>query len=189
VKARSTSASWPMQRTKEQGSGAGPGLSTVLRIVKNHEGFIDVYSEPSKGTKFSIYLPAMAVIQIEEAAAATSNMPAGHGEMILVVDDESPVRETARATLESFGYRVLTAQDGTEAIALYVTHKVDVEVILIDMMMPVMDGLATIRALQRINPRLKIIFSSGSARSERVAAAAQLGIKTFLPNLILPRSC
>ncbi|MCI0721285.1 MAG: PAS domain S-box protein, partial [Acidobacteria bacterium] len=161
----------PFFTTKEQGEGTGLGLSTVLGIVKNHGGFINVYSEPGKGTQFSIYLASIASEHLAQDASVTPNLLAGHNEMILVVDDEEAVRETVRTTLEAFGYRVLTACDGPEAVALYVMHKEDIEAVLIDMMMPLMDGLATTRVLQRINPEVKVILSSGLAESKSVAEA------------------
>lgn len=108
-------------------------------------------------------------------------MPVGNNELVLVVDDEESIREITKGTLETFGYRVLTASDGTEAIALYAENKEDIHVVLTDMMMPFMDGPATIRALQRLNPQVKIIAASGLAANDKAAEAASVGVKTFLP--------
>jgi PAS domain S-box-containing protein len=171
----------PFFTTKEQGKGTGLGLSTVLAIVKGHGGFVNVYSEAQNGTQFRIYLPAVASAQPDQSVAAKSRLPMGRGETILVVDDEPSVREITRTTLETFGYRVLTACEGAEAVALYVTHRDEVKAVLTDMMMPMMDGPATIRALMKINPQIPIIASSGHAESDRVAEAAKLGVKSFLP--------
>ncbi|MCG3159090.1 MAG: Sensor histidine kinase RcsC [Acidobacteria bacterium] len=171
----------PFFTTKEQGKGTGLGLSTVQGIVKSHGGFVNVYSEPGRGTQFRIYLPAIASAQTAQAAAALSNLPAGHGETILVVDDEASVREITRTTLEAFGYRVLVAREGAEAVTLYTAHQDEIEAVLTDMMMPQMDGPAMIRELQKINPQVRIIASSGLAEGERAAEAAELGVKTFLP--------
>ena len=100
--------------------------------------------------------------------------------MVLVVDDESAICEVAKGTLETYGYRALTAGDGTEAIAVYAQHKDEIKAVLTDMMMPYMDGPATIRALQKINPAVKIIASSGLTDHSRAAEAANAGVKNFL---------
>ena len=171
----------PFFTTKEVGKGTGLGLSTALTIVRSHDGFINVYSEPGKGTQFSFYLPAIEVGATADEEEEESRLPLGHGELILVVDDEEAIREITRGTLESFGYKVLTAADGTEAVALYASNRDEVEVVLTDMMMPFMDGPATIRALQKLNPRIKIIAASGLAANEKAAEAASAGVKTFLP--------
>ena len=161
--------------------GTGLGLSTALTIVKSHGGFINLYSEMHKGTQFSIYLPALSS---ENRAGAASqlktDLPLGEGELILVVDDEESIREITKGTLETFGYRVLIASDGTEAVATYADHKSDIAVVLTDMMMPFMDGPATIRALQRMNPDVRIIAASGLSASQRVAEASLAGVEIFL---------
>jgi two-component system, cell cycle sensor histidine kinase and response regulator CckA len=106
--------------------------------------------------------------------------PVGSGELILVVDDEEAIREITKGTLETFGYKVLTAGDGTEAVALYAANRDDIKIVLTDMMMPFMDGPATIRALQKLNPQVKIIAAGGLAANEKAAEAASAGVKTFL---------
>ena len=171
----------PFFTTKEVGKGTGLGLSTALTIVRSHNGFINVYSEPGKGTEFSFYLPAIAAGAAAAGEKDEPTLPTGHGELVLVVDDEEAIREITKGTLESFGYRVLTAADGTEAVALYAGHRDEVRVVLTDMMMPFMDGPATIRALQKLNPQVKIIAASGLAANEKAAEAASAGVKTFLP--------
>jgi PAS domain S-box-containing protein len=170
----------PFFTTKEQGKGTGLGLATVHGIVKAHGGFIDVYSEVGRGTQFNIYLPAQAGLRPAEAEAAPRDTPVGDGELILVVDDEASIREMTRSALEAFGYRVLAAGDGAEAVNLYAQHSDEVQLVLTDMMMPVMDGLAMIRALQRINPRVAVIGSSGLAESGKADEARQLGVERIL---------
>ncbi|MFY9609876.1 MAG: PAS domain S-box protein [Blastocatellia bacterium] len=170
----------PFFTTKEQGKGTGLGLSTVLGIVKSHGGFVNVYSEPGKGTKFSAYFPAAASSLTTQAREEPAGVPLGHGEVVLVVDDESAIREITRSTLENFGYSVLTASDGTEAVALYAQNKASIDVVLTDMMMPYLDGTATIRALQKIEPSVKVIASSGLADDGKAAEATALGVKLFL---------
>lgn len=150
----------PFFSTKEIGKGTGLGLSTVHTIVKSHRGFVTVYSEVGKGTTFRVYLPALEGIQAA-AAEEKAQIPGGNGERILVVDDEESIREITRASLEANGYSVITATDGTEAIAAYATEGRDIALILTDLHMPYMDGAATIRALQKINPEVKCIAVSG----------------------------
>jgi PAS domain S-box-containing protein len=171
----------PFFTTKEKGKGTGLGLSTVQGIVKGHGGFINVYSEIGKGTQFRIHLPALEAGQIEKAHIVNPELPPGKGELILVVDDEMAIREVTKATLEAFNYSVLTAADGTEALALYAQHGSEIKVVLTDMMMPYLDGPATIRALQKLNPNVKIIASSGLADNGKAVEAADLGVKNFLP--------
>jgi PAS domain S-box-containing protein len=170
----------PFFTTKEHGKGTGLGLSTALGIVKGHGGFINVYSEAGRGTQFKIYLPA-AETPFTVAAESSAFLPVGHNELILIVDDEIAIREITKGTLEAYGYRALTAADGTEAVALYAQHKDEIAVVLTDVMMPYMDGPATIRALQKMNPRVKIVASSGLAENVRAGEAANTGVKTFLP--------
>lgn len=170
----------PFFTTKEMTKGTGLGLSTALTIVKSHGGFINVYSELFKGTQFSLYLPALDSPETVQASALQTDLPLGNGELILVVDDEESIREITRGTLETFGYTVLTASDGTEAIALYADRKHEVAVVLTDMMMPFMDGPATIRALQKMNPEVRIIAASGLTASHKTGEASLEGVKMFL---------
>jgi two-component system, cell cycle sensor histidine kinase and response regulator CckA len=171
----------PFFTTKEVGKGTGLGLSTALTIVRSHGGFVNVYSEIGKGTEFSVYLPAIEMGTASEEEKQRPELPVGQGELVLVVDDEEAIREITRGTLETFGYRVLTASDGTEAVALYAGHRDEIKIVLTDMMMPFMDGPATIRALQKLDPQVKIIAASGLAANEKAAEAASAGVKTFLP--------
>jgi PAS domain S-box-containing protein len=170
----------PFFTTKEMTKGTGLGLSTALTIVKSHGGFINVYSELHKGTQFSLYLPALESPGTIQAGELQTDLPLGNGELILVVDDEESIREITRGTLETFGYSVLTASDGTEAIALYADRKNEVAVVLTDMMMPFMDGPATIRALQKMNPEVKIIAASGLTAGHKAGEAPLEGVKMFL---------
>jgi PAS domain S-box-containing protein len=170
----------PFFTTKEHGKGTGLGLSTALGIVKGHSGFINVYSEPGRKTQFNIYLPASGIDQLKSRQPEESHLPTGHGELILLVDDEQGVLEITRRTLEAYGYRALTASDGTEAVALFAQHKDEVKVVVTDMMMPYMDGPATIRALQKISPRVQIIATSGFTDDHRAAEASGNSVRKFL---------
>ncbi|MEI8341625.1 MAG: ATP-binding protein, partial [Verrucomicrobiota bacterium] len=171
----------PFFTTKEVGKGTGLGLSTVLGIAKSHEGFVNVYSEPGKGTTFRVYLPAV----VNDGAGASAKiakeeLPAGHGEMILVVEDEPLILAATRHVLEKYGYRVLGARDGAEAIAVYIQNQKDVAVVLMDMMMPVMGGLATIHAINRAAPGVKIIGTSGLWSKEQISNLNAIGVKYHL---------
>lgn len=169
----------PFFTTKELGQGTGLGLSTVLGIIKSHGGFLKVYSELGKGTQFKVYLPATEEPQPQQTE--NLNLPKGHGELILVVDDELAIREITKTLLKKYNYNVLTASDGLEAIALYAQHQDQIAVVLMDIMMPSMDGSTTIRALRKINPRLKIIVTSGLASNEKLGEDVDAGITSFLP--------
>lgn len=168
----------PFFTTKELGKGTGLGLSTVIGIIKSHGGFVNVYSEPGQGTAFKVYLPA--VEEIQTPSVTDIKLPSGHGEVILLVDDEIAIRKIAQTSLETYDYKVLTACDGVEAIALYAQHKQHISAVLIDMMMPMMDGLTTIHLLQKMNPQLKIIAISGLALSDKVSVAMETGVQAFL---------
>ncbi|HZI46790.1 MAG TPA: PAS domain S-box protein [Pyrinomonadaceae bacterium] len=170
----------PFFTTKEMTKGTGLGLSTALTIVKSHGGFINVYSELHRGSQFSVYLPAIETAETTEAGALKADIPLGNGELILVVDDEESIREITRGTLETFGYKVLTANDGTEALAIYADKKNEIAAVLTDMVMPFMDGPATIRALQRMNPNVRIIAASGLGTAQRAGDGVLEGVSVFL---------
>jgi PAS domain S-box-containing protein len=163
----------PFFTTKEIGLGTGLGLSTVQAIVKNHGGFVTVRSEVGKGTTFRVHLPAIGAAEAENARTLSPNLPAGNGELILIVDDEAAVRDIARMTLESYGYRVLVAANGVEGVAVYSTHATDIEVVISDMNMPVMSGSSMIDALRAINSDVKILLSSGLVVQGGIAKRAE----------------
>ncbi len=171
----------PFFTTKEHGQGTGLGLSTVAGIVRSHGGFINVYSEIGRGARFKVYLPAIASAHVSSAKTSQRYLPMGAGELLLVIDDENAIREVARETLTAFGYRVIVASDGAEAMAVFAAHKNEVNLVMTDMMMPYMDGPATIRALRRLDPNVKIIATSGLKADDKIAEVAQLGVKIFLP--------
>lgn len=171
----------PFYTTKDLGKGTGLGLSTTLAILKSHSGFVRVYSEPGRGTKFRVYLPARPNATAEKCAPADATLPRGEGQLILVVDDESAIREITRQTLEAAGYRVILASDGADAVAVYAMQRHEIALVLTDMMMPSMDGVAEIQAITRINPDAIIIAASGLSNSSMLSKAANAGVKHFIP--------
>jgi two-component system, cell cycle sensor histidine kinase and response regulator CckA len=152
----------PFFTTKEAGRGTGLGLSTVRGIVEGHNGFVSLSTTPGKGTTFRVYLPAAEV-----PANGSSIVPVrgravrGNGELILVVDDEPQIRDITAAILSRHGYRVLLAADGTEALAVFATQGSEVSVIVTDLRMPNLDGIALASVALHLNPRVKILAMSG----------------------------
>jgi PAS domain S-box-containing protein len=149
----------PFFTTKETGTGLG--LSTVQGIVKAHGGAIAVESEVGRGTCFKIYLPAIYSKEAESSAAA-ADLYDGKGQLVLIVDDESAIREIAQTALENYNYRVMLASDGIEAIDIYAQNHRSIALVITDMMMPHLDTRSTILALQQINPQVQIVVMSGS---------------------------
>ena len=171
----------PFFTTKDPGKGTGLGLSTSFSIVKDHGGFIHVYSEPGEGTTFRIYIPAVETSETKSVEQMRSeDMPLGKGETVLVVDDEASIREITRSTLETYGYRALTASDGAEAVSTYSVHRDEIKVIIMDMTMPIMDGQMSIRALRRIDPEVRVIFVSGFKDASKVAESYAHDSDVFL---------
>ena len=172
----------PFFTTKAVGTGTGLGLSTTLAIVKSHGGFINFRSTPGKGTAFRVYFPANTTsADTENAAMEHTQLPCGHNELVLVVDDEEPIRRLAQKVLTRYGYRVLLAADGAEAVSVYAPRQKEIDVVITDMAMPIMDGPATIIALKAINPKVRIVSSTGLASDGGQAMANNAGIQHFIP--------
>ena len=167
----------PFFTTKPIGTGTGLGLSAVIGIIKSHNGFLDVQSQVGQGTQFYIYLPTSDAPPLHQNKP---ELPSGQQQLILVVDDELAISELIKTTLETYNYRVLTANNGVEAIATYNQHR-EIASVLIDLMMPVMDGLTTVTALHQLNPNLSIVAMSGLSSVEAVAQAKRFGCRYFLP--------
>jgi PAS domain S-box-containing protein len=163
----------PFFTTKAPGKGTGLGLSTCQSIVQNHGGFMTVQSKVNAGADFKVFLPA-AELRVPESAAAKAasanrataedGPPAGHGERVLVVDDEESILAITRAALQNYGYEVLTAGGGAEAITRFAQNPDDIRLVICDLAMPLMDGRATLKALRKIRPDFKAIIASGSGK-------------------------
>jgi PAS domain S-box-containing protein len=170
----------PFFTTKELGKGTGLGLSTALSIVKNHSGFVNIYSELNKGTIVKIHLPIQACQETNVSCCNESEDLNGSGELILVVDDEPAIRQITKSSLEAYNYRVITASNGIEAIKIYTKHQQEINLILLDMMMPEMDGETTIGLLQNINAEVKIVAISGLVSNYDSRLDEILNVKAFM---------
>ena len=171
----------PFFTTKELGKGTGLGLATSQGIVKSHGGFIIVYSEPGNGSKFSIFLPATLVSEAAGKAPSGTTTESGHGRTVLIVDDEAFILQMTSAVLESVGYRVLTAQDGSAALALFRQHRDEISAVLLDIMMPGVTGLQTLDELRKIDPHVTVIACSGLRTRQRETEVFDHGAQAFLP--------
>lgn len=158
----------PFFTTKEVGEGTGLGLAQIYGIVRQHAGCITVKSQVGQGTTFALYFPALSTHAAAEGEAVKA-IPMGQGETILLVEDEQTVRGVVQAMLETLNYRVLTAEDGNEALAMYRAHADRIGLVLTDAVMPKMDGFALASALQAEAPGVKVLLMSGYARDSVTA--------------------
>jgi PAS domain S-box-containing protein len=159
-------------------TGTGLGLSTVLGIIKSHDGAIQVDSEIALGTCFNIYLPAAAQSE-DKQPVETPALFDGNGQLVLVVDDEAAIREISKASLEAYNYQVMLASDGIEAIDLYKIDRDKIAIVVLDMMMPQLDTPSIIGVLKQMNPNVKIVLMSGLTTNESIVL--EYGLQAFLP--------
>jgi CheY-like chemotaxis protein len=150
----------PFFTTKEVDKGTGLGLAVVYGIVRQHNGSITVRSEPGSGTIFSLYLPLVEGDPEEDAEGGESSLPRGHG-TILVAEDEDAVRALMRAILVENGYRVIEAENGVEAVARFMENRDGIDAVLLDVIMPRMNGREACEEILKIRPDVKILFVSG----------------------------
>lgn len=169
----------PFFSTKEKSQGTGLGLTMVYNIVRQLDGFIDVYSEPGHGSTFNVFIPLLDRHVGQIARKAEPKVQHGEG-CILVIDDDEILCKTARSILESVGYTVLLAMDGKEGVNLYRENWQRVVLVLLDMIMPVMSGREAYIALKKINPKVKVVLSSGFRQDSRMDEVMALGADAFL---------
>jgi PAS domain S-box-containing protein len=162
-------------------TGRGMGLGAVLGIVRGHHGALKVYSEPGRGTTVKVLLPlCRRPAEEEEDQDAVQPPPAGEPATVLVVDDEEMVRELTRASLEQFGFTVLSAADGQEGVELFAERADEVDLVLLDMTMPRMGGEEAFRELRKLRPRVPVILSSGYNEQDATARFAGKGLAGFI---------
>ncbi|MCX7913038.1 MAG: response regulator [Thermodesulfovibrionales bacterium] len=153
----------PFFTTKEVGKGTGLGLATVYGIVNQHNGFIDVSSEKGKGTTFTIYLPLVETLveELKETIGIKYKTELRGKETVLIAEDEDLVRGSYSEILEKFGYKVISAKDGEEALEMFIKNKDEIDLVISDIIMPKKNGKELVKEIQRIKPNIKVIFMSG----------------------------
>ena len=183
----------PFFTTKEPGKGTGLGLSVVYGVIQSHEGFIDVESQVGKGTSFHMYLPgAPRSAEAEKKSASIETVVKGGNETILLVEDEEALLSLIRKALEAKGYRVLTAQDGLEALDFYKRHSDQIAVVVSDMGLPKLGGWEAAQKMKEINKGVKIILASGFLEPGRKEKLVREGMNHFIqkpynPNQVLTK--
>jgi len=170
----------PFFTTKEEGKGTGLGLSTVLGIVKSHDGFVNLESQPGKGSIFKVFLPASNEPASQPIAPALTGTLTGNGEIILAVDDEAEIRIMLERILSRNGYKPILASDGNDALKKYALQTGAVKLVLTDVMMPWVDGVVLTRALKKMDPNVKVIASTGQPELSRLEELKALGVKGIL---------
>jgi CheY-like chemotaxis protein len=168
----------PFFTTKEMGRGTGLGLASAYGVIKSHAGYIDVDSQRGQGTTFSIYLPASGN-KVERVARSAERIIEGTG-TVLLVDDEEPITEVGKELLELIGYRVLIARDGKEAVKTYRKNRGDIDVVIMDMVMPGMGGGEAYDRIKEINPDAKVLLSSGFSIDGEASDILDRGCNGFI---------
>ncbi len=169
----------PFFTTKEKGKGTGLGLSMVYGIIDNHDGFMRVQSKPRKGTIFSIYLPVSG--KPEETAQKTQADDNLHGtECVLIVDDEEDVRIFNEEIFKEYGYRVLLAENGEEAVAVYKEQQENIDLVVLDMVMPKMGGYETFLTMKELNPDVKALLATGYSQDGKAQEILDQGVQGFI---------
>ncbi len=180
----------PFFTTKDIGKGTGLGLSMVFGIVRQHNGFIDVDSEHERGTTFRIYLPAIPTVAEEKPEPAPAQSLDKGAETVLVAEDDPSLRKLLQVVLESFGYKVILAQDGQDAVGEFTVHNEEIGLVILDMMMPKMTGMEAYEAIRHMRPEVKALFLSGYTADTLpgtgvIADGVEIVMKPILPSDLL----
>ncbi len=170
----------PFYTTKKKGKGTGLGLSTVYRIIKNHKGHISVYSEVDKGTVFKIYLPVSGANVINEESKKDSESLIKGNEKILLVDDDLSILEIMKIQLEELGYTAITVDNGTDAVKYFEDKKENIDLILLDLIIPGISGKKTFSRIKELKPDAKIIVLSGFSKNKKVSKMIEKGAADFI---------
>jgi len=169
----------PFYTTKKKGVGTGLGLAMVNNIIKQHKGFIQVYSEVGYGTNFNLYLPVHKGDSDSFATAKEVYIYTGEG-VILVVDDDKVIRRSTKAMLETCGYQVILAHDGVEGVEVLKKRHKEIDLVILDMVMPKLSGNETFIKMKKIQKDVKVLLNSGFRRDNHVEDALRRGAKGFL---------
>ncbi len=170
----------PFYTTKEEGKGTGMGLAAVYGTIKNHQGFVHIYSEEGKGSTFKVYLPLVeSEILHSEANGISKPAKTGAGHILLVEDDKM-LRDAASAMIEKLGYELTVCADGKDAVTFYKKSWKEVDLVLLDMVMPVMNGRDTFIAMQKINPKIVALLSSGYSFNGEAKSILKEGVRGFI---------
>jgi PAS domain S-box-containing protein len=180
----------PFFTTKEVGKGTGLGLSVAYGIIKQHDGFINVYSEPGTGTTFRIYLPLDVAETGQESPAQQERAAIGGTETILLAEDDEQVRILSASILENAGYTVIAAVDGADAVRKFAESGERIDLLLLDLIMPKMNGKEAFDKIRELQPEIKVIFASGYApetimQKASMAVGAHMITKPILPTELL----
>ena len=169
----------PFFTTKNPGQGTGLGLSIVYGIVKSHHAHIHCYSEPGVGTTFNIYFPVSTEESIIGSETQT-DLPAGHGENLLLVDDDQSIVKVGRKILTNFGYCVLSASNGAEAVDIYNEKKDSIDLVVLDLIMPLMGGRECLARILSLNPKAKVVIASGYSADGRLESVLDEGAQAVI---------
>jgi CheY-like chemotaxis protein len=173
----------PFFTTKGPNKGTGLGLSTVANIVERHKGFMEVSSGVGKGTEFKIFIPAAPAAEPQHDVLGSSTLPSGHGELILLADDEKSILEIGKTALENYGYGVVTAENGLEAVAAFELHKGQISLIVMDTDMPYLDGVGALQAIRKTGSEVPIILATATSPDTVFLSRAEL---TDVQKLVKP---